>query len=92
MAGTIATAIRAYAAEKGGTAAWANPTLANLGFTASDMTGTYFASGNYSWVTTYNETADPPLTFTVTVTKPASIATGTDLTLTHLGVFAGGPQ
>jgi type IV pilus assembly protein PilA len=92
VAGTIATALRAYAAEKGGTGAWVNPTLANLGFTVNDMTGTYFASTNYSWVTTYNDTANPPLTFTITVTKPASIATGTNLTLNHLGVFAGGPQ
>jgi prepilin-type N-terminal cleavage/methylation domain-containing protein len=92
VAGTIATAIRAYAAEKGGQAAWANPTLAQLGFAAADLQGTYFASTNYSWVTTYVETASPPLTFTITVTKPASITTGTNLTLTHLGVFAGGPQ
>lgn len=92
VAGTIATSIRAYAAEKGGTAAWVNPTLANLGFTASDMDGTYFDSTNYSWVSTYVETATPALTFTITVTKPASITTGTNLTLTNLGIFAGGPQ
>lgn len=92
MAGTIATSIRAYAAEKGGAGAWTNPTLANLGFTASDMQGTYFANANYSWTSTYDETATPALTFTVTVTKPASITSGTDLTLDHLGVFTGGPQ
>jgi prepilin-type N-terminal cleavage/methylation domain-containing protein len=92
VAGTIATAIRAYAAEKGGTGVWANPTLANLGFTASDMQGTYFAVGNYTWTSAYDEAANPPLTFTITVTKPASIATGADLTLNQAGVFAGGPQ
>jgi type IV pilus assembly protein PilA len=91
-AGSIATAIRAYAAEKGGAGAWTNPTLANLGFTTQDLQGTYFASTNYSWVSTYSETASPPLTFTITVTKPSSITTGTNLTLNHLGVFSGGPQ
>ena len=91
-AGSIATSLRAYAAEKGGVGLWVNPTLANLGFSASDLTGTYFASTNYSWATTYSDVGTPPLTFTITVTKPASIATGTSLTLTHAGVFAGGPQ
>ena len=33
MAGTLATSLRAYAAEKGGNAAWVNPDLAQLGFT-----------------------------------------------------------
>lgn len=92
VAGTIATALRAYAAEKGGQGAWANPTLANLGFTTGDLQGTYFTSTNYSWTTTYDETANPPLTFTITVTKPASITSGTDLTLDEVGVFTGGPQ
>lgn len=92
MAGTLATSIRAYAAEKGGQGAWANPTLQNLGFGAADLTGTYFAAANYSWTTAYDETANPPLTFTITVTKPASITTGTDLTLNQAGVFTGGPQ
>jgi prepilin-type N-terminal cleavage/methylation domain-containing protein len=92
VAGTIATAIRAYGAEKGGTGLWVNPTLANLGFSASDMQGTYFSNANYSWTSTYAEAADPPLTFTITVTKPPSIATGMELTLNQAGVFAGGPQ
>ncbi|OQA00197.1 MAG: Fimbrial protein precursor [Planctomycetes bacterium ADurb.Bin401] len=92
VAGTIATSLRAYAAEKGGQGAWANPTLANLGFTTGDLQGTYFASTNYSWTTSYDETANPPLTFTITVTKPASITSGTDLTLNEVGVFSGGPQ
>lgn len=92
VAGTIATSLRAYAAEKGGQGAWANPTLANLGFTAGDMQGSYFASTNYSWVSAYDEAADPPLSFTITVTKPASVTTGTDLTLNEAGIFTGGPQ
>jgi type IV pilus assembly protein PilA len=92
VAGTIATAIRAYAAEKGGTGVWANPTLQNLGFTATDMQGTYFSAANYTWTSAYDEAGNPPLTFTITVAKPASIATGTPLTLDQAGVFTGGPQ
>ncbi|MEN6384717.1 MAG: type II secretion system protein [Phycisphaerales bacterium] len=92
VAGTIATSLRAYAAEKGGQGAWVNPTLANLGFTTGDMQGTYFASGDYSWVSAYDETANPPLTFTITVEKPDAITTGTNLTLNESGVFTGGPQ
>ncbi len=92
VAGTIATALRAYAAEKGGQGAWVNPSLADLGFTTGDLQGTYFSSANYSWTSEYDETANPPLTFTITVTKPASITSGSDLTLNEAGVFSGGPQ
>ncbi len=92
VAGTIATALRAYAAEKGGQGAWSNPTLAELGFTTNDMLGTYFNSTNYSWTSTYDESANPPLQFTITVSKPASITSGTPLTLNEAGVFSGGPQ
>lgn len=92
VAGTIATSLRAYAAEKGGQGVWANPTLANLGFSTGDLQGTYFDSTNYTWISTYDEAANPPLAFTITVTKPAAITTGTDLTLNESGVFAGGPQ
>ena len=92
VAGTIATALRAYAAEKGGQGTWTNPTLANLGFTTGDMQGTYFTSTSYNWTTAYDEESNPPLTFTITVTKPDSITSGSDLTLTESGVFSGGPQ
>jgi prepilin-type N-terminal cleavage/methylation domain-containing protein len=55
-AGTIRTAVRAYHAEKGATASAAlatkvlsdAPTRALLGFNTSDLTGTYFAPGNYT--------------------------------------------
>jgi prepilin-type N-terminal cleavage/methylation domain-containing protein len=93
MAGTVASALRAYAAEKGGAGNYgaALPVLADLGFQTSDLTGTYFASTNFSWVTAYSDTGNPPLTFTISVTKPNSIATGTTLTLDNYGTFSGGP-
>jgi prepilin-type N-terminal cleavage/methylation domain-containing protein len=93
MAGTVASALRAYSAEKGAAGSYGTgaPDLASLGFQTSDLTGTYFAYTNFSWATTYSDTGNPPLTFTISVTKPASIATGTTLTLDQAGNFAGGP-
>lgn len=68
MIGSIATAIRAYHGEKGpdGTA----PTTigignTGLGFTAGDLTGTYFVDSDFS----FSVTSMNPLEFTVTATK-----------------------
>ena len=54
-AGTIRTAVRAYAAETSvATAAGLNPSLGDagtrsaLGFSLTDLEGTYFATANYS--------------------------------------------
>jgi type IV pilus assembly protein PilA len=92
VAGTIASALRAYTAEKGAAGTYP-PTMAQLGFTASDLTGTYFTTANYSIAScTYNEASTPPLQFSIQVTKPATITTGTSLTLSEAGVFAGGPE
>jgi len=94
VAGTIATALRAYAAENGGTDKWVDgdQDLTALGFTTGDLTGTYFTSDLYSCTAAYDATAATPLTFTITVTKPAAISTGSDLTLDQTGTFSGGPQ
>lgn len=68
MMGTIATAIRAYHAEKGptGTAPTAliGSSDTELGFTATDLTGTYFTSTDFAMSVTDMD----PLTFTVTCT------------------------
>ena len=52
MMGSVATAIRAYAAEKGPTGALPTAIFGNgptqLGFAAGDLTGTYFADGEFS--------------------------------------------
>jgi len=67
MAGTIASAIRAYAAEKG-TAVSATPSLTtDLGFGANDLDGTYFLQACYA-VTNVSCTAAGQAAFTITVT------------------------
>jgi len=89
--GSIATALRAYAAEKGADGTYP-PTLATLGFTASDLHGTYFTIGNYT-VTAAAFTAgnDPELTFTITATAPGSISTPSQITLDETGTFTETP-
>lgn len=68
MMGTIATAIRAYHAEKGPTGTAPTAIIGSddteLGFTATDLTGTYFTSTDFSMSVTDMD----PLTFTVTCT------------------------
>lgn len=68
MMGTIATAIRAYHAEKGTTGD--PPTdivglgATALGFTAADLSGTYFTSSDFSM----DVSSMSPLEFTITCT------------------------
>jgi len=67
MIGSIATAIRAYHAEKGPTGAlpttlWVGTT--GLGFAAGDLTGTYFVDTDF----TFAATSMDPLAFEVTCT------------------------
>jgi prepilin-type N-terminal cleavage/methylation domain-containing protein len=68
MIGSIATAIRAYHAEKGVTGAAPDAIgtgSTGLGFAAGDLTGTYFVDGDFAFAVTNMN----PLTFTVTATK-----------------------
>jgi len=72
-AGTIASAIRAYAAEKG-TAVSATPALvADLGFGANDLDGTYFLQACYA-VTGVTCNAAGQVAFTITVTASSGRA------------------
>jgi len=89
MIGTLGTAIRAYAAEKdvNGNYGAGAPTLAQLGFAAGDLTGTYFTQANYSWTSAFDPAANPPLTFTITATAPAGITTPAVVTLNESGVW-----
>ncbi len=85
MIGTIATALRAYGAEKGDDGTWP-PSLTNLGFVAGDLTGTYFVDGNFTWANAaYSSLVTPSLTYTIQGTH-ATLVPGT-ITLTHLGVW-----
>jgi type IV pilus assembly protein PilA len=74
MMGTIATAIRAYAAENDAgpgddtlsTAAYAT----KLGFTQADLTGTYFTPGMFAVSDcTYDSNSATPLVFTIRATN-----------------------
>jgi len=90
--GTIGTALRAYAAEKGATGTYP-PTLATLGFIASDLHGTYFTIANYS-ITAAAFTAgnDPELTFTIQCTNVGTgITSPTQITLNEAGVWTETP-
>jgi len=91
MMGSIATAFRAYAAEKG--PAGANPTGiigdadTTLGFAAGDLTGTYFQDGDFS-ITNMDMGASPvEFTITCTTTKAGAPENPDSLTLDQTGSF-----
>jgi type IV pilus assembly protein PilA len=94
-AGTIATALRAYAAEKGadGDYGTSKPTLSTLGFIASDLHGTYFTISNYSVTqSAFTAGADPELTFTIEVTNTGTgITSPTKITLDESGTWTETP-
>jgi len=82
--GTVATALRAYGAEKGDVGPWP-PSITQLGFVAGDLTGTYFPAGAITWTAAYDSTATPSLTFLVTGTH-ATLDPAT-ITLDHTGAW-----
>jgi prepilin-type N-terminal cleavage/methylation domain-containing protein len=103
MAGTLATAIRAFAAEHGadyGSAPGAadgygtmKPGLDEMGFIdQTDLRGTYFSQLNYSWVTTYDAGTNQ-LGFIITVTKGEGITKPPSWELNERGIWTkgGGP-
>ena len=80
--GTIATALRAYAAETSS----ATTSLTDLGFIASDLHGTYFVIGDYSiTAAAWAAADDPQLTFTIQCDK--ATLSPTRWQLTQAGVF-----
>jgi len=85
--GTVATALRAYGAEKGDTGNWPNPTQVDLGFVAGDLAGTYFADGDITWAANYDSTLTPSLTYTISATSSITTLNPATVTLTHLGVW-----
>jgi type IV pilus assembly protein PilA len=87
MAGTIATQIRAYAAENGASGTWP-PSMADLGISADELDGTYFSSSNFSWTAAYDALAASPLTFTITISNTGTgISTPTSVTLDQDGAW-----
>jgi type IV pilus assembly protein PilA len=81
-AGTIASAARAYAAEKGAGNFAGTVALADLGVSNSDLDGTYFTHESYA-ISALSQGANGGPTFTVTVTAANSTrarkpTTGTD--------------
>ena len=89
-AGTVATAIRAYAAEVGQYGQYDNTLKAVLFpvVSRSDLDGKYFKYENYVLSdVSYTQTADPPLTYTVTVNPPLDFKDQTPRTLDHLGLW-----
>lgn len=87
-ASTISTALRAYAAEKGNLGTYP-PTLAEMGFIASDLHGAYFTMANYSIpACAFAVGADPQLTFTIRISSAGTgIITPTEITLDQAGIW-----
>jgi len=90
-AGTIASALRAYAAEQGNDGDYANLTVAKL-FKESDLKGKHFYRDLYKLNGTvqYTEIGNPlyPLTYTITVSAPPDEAWKVSkYTLDHEGVW-----
>lgn len=90
--GTIATALRVYAAEKRSAGTYP-PTLAVLGLTASDLHGNYFTIANYSiTAAAFVAGNDPELTFTIRCDNTGTgIVTPTQITLNETGTWVETP-
>ena len=96
MMGSIATAVRAYAAEKGPSGD--DPTLiigvcqTCLGFVAGDLTGTYFADADFAL--TAVDIGASPITYTITCTAGTQAEAPSNpggYTLTQAGTFTAVP-
>jgi type IV pilus assembly protein PilA len=70
--GTIASALRAYAAEKG--TITSTPTLSNIGITDNDLDGTYFSHEAYA--ITSASAANSQVSFVITCTAANSTRSG----------------
>jgi prepilin-type N-terminal cleavage/methylation domain-containing protein len=94
MMGTVATALRAFAAEYGPVAGQTAPTITGtasntcLGFVDGDLKGTYFNQADFTITAWSNEVAGP-LSFTISATPStdAKPSNPTTMTLTSAGVW-----
>ena len=82
MAGVISSAVRAYWGEKGATAA-PPANMADLGFSAGDLTGKYFSDTDFSYTVSNMD----PLAYTITVTAPAGIISPSQVILNEAGLW-----
>ena len=87
--GTIATAIRAYVAEKNETMINFDAITADtLGFAPGDLTGTYFVTeGAFTWTGQYDMPTNN-LTFIITAQSPEEISYPDQVTLNQAGEWA----
>ena len=86
--GTIAIALRMYAAEKGagGNYGKNSPTLEELECTAGDLQGKYFDISNYKVSnTTYKRGPRADFKYMITATAPAGIRNPPEMTLNEKG-------
>jgi len=88
--GTIATALRAYAAEKDTVGNYGKglPALEELGFTVGDLQGRYFDISNYEVSKTSYKAGGKGkgrFKYTITATAPAEITTPPKITLNEKG-------
>ena len=91
MMGTIASALRAYIAEKGENYPnFDGITQEALGFLSADLDGTYFNENNFSWTGRYNN-ATNELIFTITATAGDTIVSPTQVTLAQDGQWTETP-
>ncbi|MBN2181217.1 MAG: hypothetical protein JW715_04825 [Sedimentisphaerales bacterium] len=69
---TIATGLRAYAAENGTNGEYENIAIEKLGLTPGDLRGLFFNINNYELTDVSFDTTrtDHPLHYTITVTRP----------------------
>ena len=90
-AGTIASALRAYAAEQGIDGTYGAALTVEILFKRSDLQGKYFTIDDYSLdgTASYDEAAtdDYPLKYTITVTKPIDTWKVETYTLDYTGAW-----
>ncbi len=87
-AGTIATALRAWAAETGVDQA-AVPAFTDIGIENADLQGKYFNVGCYAMSDVSYTAATGVITYTITVTPPAAVG-GAAKTLDQTGAWSDG--
>lgn len=87
MMGTIASAIRALAAQSNDDVTLdTDPIGTQLGFITNDLTGTYFSDTDFSIVGSYTE-ATNTLTYTISADAGSGISSPTLVTLNQSGVW-----